>query len=103
MSKIAVIKTGGKQYVVKEGQSLKVEKLPQKAGQVFELEQVLLTADGENVNIGKPIVNAKVSAVSLEEGRAKKVRVVKYKAKTRYHKVQGHRQPYTKILIKNIA
>lgn len=113
--KIAVIKTGGKQYVVKEGQRLKVEKLAAVAGEPLEFDQVLLVADlpasqgealqagGEQVEIGAPTLNKKVAAKVLVQGRAKKVRVVKYKPKIRYHKVYGHRQPFTEVLIKKIG
>lgn len=100
--KIAVIKTGGKQYVVKEGQRLKVEKLNLTAGQEAELGQVLLVADGEQVEIGTPVLGNKLKVKVLSQGRAKKVRVIKYKAKVRYHKVYGHRQPFTELLIEKI-
>ncbi len=104
MSKLAVIKTGGKQYLVKEGEVLKVEKLPYEVGKSFDLSEVLLVVDGDKVNIGKPLVDgAKVVANVIEQGRGKKIRVVHYKPKTREHKVYGHRQPFTKIKIEKIS
>lgn len=103
---IAVIKTGGKQYKVKEKKIIKIEKLDAKVGDKVEFSEVLLTADdnGKGVKIGQPLVEgAKVSAKVIENGRDKKIEVVKYKPKTRYKKVVGHRQPYTKVEIVKIA
>lgn len=105
MSKIAVIKTGGKQYFVKAGDELKIEKLPKEIGDSFEFTEVLITVDDKNneIKIGKPFIeDAKVTAKVLEQARAKKIRVVHYKNKTRYHKVYGHRQPFTKVKIEKI-
>lgn len=101
--KFAVIKTGGKQYLVSEGQKLKVEKLNMKEGQNVDFDQVLLYAEGENVEIGMPTLNKKITAKVLAQGRSKKVRVVKYKPKVRYHKVYGHRQPFTEVEIQKIG
>ncbi len=102
--KLAVIKTGGKQYKVQEGQKLKVEKLPQKPGEKVNFTEVLLVAEGEEVQIGAPILKqAKVEAEVLAEGKGKKVEVVKFKSKTRYRRHYGHRQPYTEIQIKKIS
>jgi len=95
--------TGGKQYIVRPGDNLKIEKI--KAGKDSNVifDKVLLTANEESVNIGKPFVEgAKVEAKIEGEGRAKKVTVIRYKSKTRYHKKKGHRQPYTKINILDI-
>jgi large subunit ribosomal protein L21 len=105
MSTIAVIKTGGKQYKVKEGQELKIEKLPAEAGKKVKLE-TLLIADGDSGEIkslGTPSLGEKVSAEVLETGKGKKVTVVKYKSKTRYKRTIGHRQPFTKIKIEKIG
>ncbi|NQU77640.1 50S ribosomal protein L21 [Candidatus Falkowbacteria bacterium] len=103
MPKIAVIKTGGKQYKVKEKDIIKIEKIPGKAGDKVEFDQVLMIADGDNVEIGKPILEGKkVAGKILEQGRAKKVLVVKYKPKTRYKKRVGHRQSFTKIEVTQI-
>ena len=102
----AVIFTGGKQYLVKEGDTLRVEKLDAEKGSTVEFDKVLLTAkeDGADVKLGTPFLEgAKVSATVEEQGRAKKVRVVKYKRKIRYKRVFGHRQPFTKIKIAKIA
>ena len=104
MLKIAIIKTGGKQYIVKEKDILKVEKLKANAGDELDLETLLLAnEDGSDVAIGQPVLPAKVKAKVLEQGRAKKIRVVHYKNKTRYHKVYGHRQPFTKLEITSIS
>jgi len=103
MAKIAIIKTGGKQYKVQKGDTLKVEKLKGDKGKEVILKDVLLVADGKKVDIGQPKVSgAKVKAEILEQGRAKKVKVVKYKAKTRYTKTHGHRQHFTKLKISAI-
>ncbi len=101
---IAVIKTGGKQYLVREGSIVTAEKLEgAKKGDAVALDTVLLTDDGTETVIGTPaIAGAQVSATVLEEGRAKKVVVVKYKAKSRYYKKRGHRQPFTKVKISKI-
>lgn len=105
MSKIAVIKTGGKQYKVKEKDVIKVEKLPVEEGKTITFDDVLLIADekGSDVQVGTPTVSAKVTGKVLEQGRAKKIDVVKYKSKTRYHKKYGHRQPFTKVAIEKIG
>jgi len=103
---IAVIKTGGKQYKVKEGGRLKVEKLPADKGGKIIFDQVLLIAgtDAKNVKIGAPtIAGAKVEASVLAQGRAKKISVVKYKCKIRYHKKTGHRQAFTEVKIDKIT
>lgn len=100
----AVVKTGGKQYKVKEGQTLKVEKLEAQPGASLDLE-VLLVADedGKNVKVGTPNVSgAKVTAKVVEHGRAAKIRVVKYKPKSRYTRVNGHRQPFTALTVESI-
>lgn len=98
----AVIRTGGKQYLVQEGDVLKVEKLDVVAGSSLDLE-VLFIGDEKGVKVGAPLVSgAKVSAKIIEHGRAPKVRIVKYKPKSRYRKVAGHRQPFTKLEIASI-
>ncbi|MBU1036608.1 50S ribosomal protein L21 [Patescibacteria group bacterium] len=101
--KFAVIKTGGKQYKVCEGEKLKVEKLNKKKDESFDFDQVLLFADGDKTEIGTPSLNRKVKAKILDQGKAKKIRVVKYKPKIRYHKVYGHRQPFTQVQIEKIS
>lgn len=100
----AIIVTGGKQYVVNEGDTLFIEKLPVEAGDVVTFDQVLAIVDGENTKFGAPVVEgAKVEATVVKNGKGKKVRVYKYKAKKGYHKRQGHRQPYTKVEIGKIS
>ncbi|BEU87389.1 50S ribosomal protein L21 [Selenomonas sp. TAMA-11512] len=99
----AVIKTGGKQYRVQEGDVLFVEKLAAEAGETVVFDEVLTVADGDNVKIGTPVVaGAKVSAKVEAQGKAKKILVFKYKAKANYRRRQGHRQPYTKVTIEKI-
>ncbi|MFH0854594.1 MAG: 50S ribosomal protein L21 [bacterium] len=103
---IAVIKTGGKQYKIKENDVLKVEKINGEKGDKIDLTDVLLISDDkeENIKIGYPLVEgAKVSVEILEQARDKKINVIKYKRKTRYRKKLGHRQFYTKIKILEIA
>ncbi|MFA6321941.1 MAG: 50S ribosomal protein L21 [Candidatus Buchananbacteria bacterium] len=97
---LAVIKTGGKQYLVKPGSKLKIEKLELNAGDKVSFD-TLLTADeeGAKIEIGKPTLSVKTEAKVLAQGKAKKVLVVKYKAKIRYKKRVGHRQPFTQVEI----
>jgi len=108
MSTFAIIKTGGKQYKVAEGDILVIEKLeheglPAQAGDFVAFDNVLLVA-GDEVKVGKPTVfGAKVTAKVLEEGKGKKKMVFRYKSKTRQHKKKGHRQPFTKIQITKIS
>ncbi len=99
---IAVISTGGKQYLVTEGDLVSVEKLEAKLGDSVSFE-ALLVADGDKVQVGTPTVSGNVSAEVVEQGRAKKIEVVHYKAKVRHSKRSGHRQPYTKLKITKIA
>ncbi len=101
----AVIKTGGKQYKVKEGEVLKIEKIAGKVGDKIEFDKVLLVADedGKEVNVGNPTVaGAKVIGEILEQGRAKKVTIIKYKPKVRYRRKTGHRQMYTKVKVTSV-
>ncbi len=99
---IAVIQTGGKQYLVKQGDILKIEKLPQAQGETVSFE-VLMTADGTKLDLGTPHLVMKASAEILEQGRAAKIDVVKYKAKVRYKRRVGHRQPFTKVKMLKIV
>ena len=99
----AVIKTGGKQYHVSEGDVLNVEKLAVEAGENVVFDKVLTVVNDGDVMIGKPVVEgAKVTAKVVEHGKAKKIFVFKYKAKANYRKRQGHRQPYTQVEITSI-
>lgn len=109
--KIAVIRTGGKQYVVSERDTIKIEKLPAKSegasltkdGKVT-FEDVLLVSDGDRVSIGTPTIKtAKVTAQIVAEGRYKKVRVVHYRAKSRHFVRAGHRQPFVQVEIDKIG
>ena len=100
----AVIKTGGKQYVVAPGQKLNVEKLDIEAGKPVVFEHVFLVADGDSATIGDPVVKgASVHARALRQFRTKKIIVFKYKAKTRHHKKAGHRQQMTEVEIEKIV
>ena len=100
----AVIETGGKQYRVQEGDVIFVEKLDVEAGETVEFDKVLVVANDNGLNIGKPVVEgAKVEASVVEQGKGKKVIVFKYKAKKNYKKKQCHRQPYTKVKIEKIV
>jgi len=98
----AIIKTGGKQYCVEEGKIITVEKLDVAAGDEVTFEEVLLIS-GDAVKIGQPTVaGAKVIAKVLAQGKEKKIRIFKYKAKSNYRRRQGHRQPFTKVQIEKI-
>lgn len=99
----AVIKTGGKQYRVAEGDVLNVEKLNAEAGSEVVFDEVLTVVNGADVKIGQPVVEgAKVTAKVVEQGKGEKILVFKYKAKSNYRKRQGHRQPFTKVEISKI-
>ena len=100
----AVIVTGGKQYTVAEGDILFIEKLNAEAEAVVKFEEVLAVLDGENSKIGAPVVEgAAVEAKVVKNGKAKKIHILKYKAKKNEKKKIGHRQPYTKVEITKIA
>ena len=100
----AVIRTGGKQYTVREGQQLDVETLRGGEGDRIEFSEVLMLGDGDQVTVGAPIVaGARVIAEVLSQGRAKKVIIFKYKRKTRYRRKLGHRQPYTRLAVREIV
>lgn len=101
----AIVRTGGKQYEVREGEELKIEKLEIEPGNAIDLD-VLLVSDeeGKQLKLGTPVLSgAKVSAKVIEHGRADKVSVIKYKPKVRYRRNVGHRQPFTKVRIEKIA
>lgn len=102
--KIAIIKTGGKQYCVKEGQTIKIEKLEAAPGTLVNFETLLVADEsGEPLELGTPSLGEKVSAEVLETYKDDKVTVVKYKNKTRYKKTTGHRQLQTSVKIKTIS
>lgn len=101
----AIIQTGGKQYLVSEGDTLKIEKLAgeHKVGDTVSFEDVLLVDNGSDTTIGAPFIKgAKVSGEIKKIARAKKVTVIKYKAKSNYFKKRGHRQPFFEIKISSI-
>lgn len=100
----AVIKTGGKQYRVSEGDKLNVETLLGEPGDEFQLDQVLMIHDGDAVEIGKPLLEgAKVTAKVIEHGRGDKIKIVKFKRRKHYRREMGHRQNYTRIEIMGIS
>ena len=102
----AVIQTGGKQYIVSEGDTLKIEKIigDHKVGESITFSDVLLVDDGSNTTIGTPTIpGAKVSAEIQKITKAKKVVVIKYKAKSNYFKKRGHRQPYFEVKITKLS
>ena len=103
---LAVIKTGGKQYVVSKGDTIFIEKLkqPVEKGAAVTFEDVLMVDDGSTTTLGTPTIKgAKVTGKVLDAGKGKKVEVVKYKAKSRYLKRRGHRQEFVKVKIDTIA
>jgi len=97
----AIIATGGKQYKVSEGDVIKVEKLDAEAGNTVTFDQVIAVKDSE-LKVGDAVANATVSGTVMDQGRARKVIVYKYKRKTGYHKKNGHRQAYTQVKIEKI-
>ena len=100
----AIIVTGGKQYNVKEGDVIYVEKLGLDADETVTFDQVLAVVDGENSRFGKPTVEgASVEAKVLKNGKGRKIRVFKYRPKKDSKSLKGHRQPYTKVQIEKIA
>lgn len=99
----AVIETGGKQYKVQKGDVLKIEKLQANEGDVVEVTKVLAVINEKKTSFGKPLVEgAKVVLKVLEQGKGDKIIIYKYKPKKNYRRTQGHRQPYTKVVIDNI-
>ena len=97
----AIIATGGKQYKVAEGDVIRVEKLGAEAGETVTFDQVLAVSN-DGLKVGEDVANATVTASVVENGKAKKVIVYKYKRKTGYHKKNGHRQQYTEVKIESI-
>ena len=100
----AVIQTGGKQYRVAQGDTLRVEKIAADEGATVELDKVLMVSEGEDVKIGKPYVDgSKVTATVKSHGRGKKVKIVKFERRKSYLKRQGHRQSYTELEVTGIS
>ncbi|RKZ87258.1 MAG: 50S ribosomal protein L21 [Gammaproteobacteria bacterium] len=99
----AIVATGGKQYRVKEGEKLRVEKLSADTGDKVVLDQVLLVGEGEEVKVGAPYLKgAKVTATVTENGRGDKVKIVKFRRRKHSRRTMGHRQSYTEIEITGI-
>lgn len=100
---LAIIKTGGKQYIVRPGEKLKIEKIKTDEGKEILFDDVLLVAKDEDVKVGTPLVEgAKVKAKVLSHGKGDKIIIFKYKPKKRQRTKKGHRQPYTEIEITNV-
>ncbi|SEQ15445.1 large subunit ribosomal protein L21 [Solimonas aquatica] len=99
----AVIKTGGKQYKVAQGDTLKIETLVAEVGSTVSFDEVLLVANGEQVTVGAPLVSGgSVKAEVLSHGRGEKIRIVKHRRRKHYHKEQGHRQNFTEVKVTEI-
>lgn len=99
----AIIETGGKQYKVQEGDALYIEKLNANEGDVVTFDRVLAVSGESGLKVGSPVVSgATVSAKVEKHGKGQKIIVYKYKAKKNYRRKQGHRQPYTKVVIEKI-
>ena len=100
----AVVETGGKQYKVEPGSTLEVERLLADVGATVELDRVLLVGGDDGVQVGQPLVaGARVVAEVVEQGKGEKIIVFRYKRKVRYRRKTGHRQPLTRLLVKEIA
>ncbi len=100
----AIVESGGKQYKVSQGDVIRLEKLVVEPGEIVKFDQVLALGDEDKLQIGTPYVDkASVSAKVLEHGKARKIIVFKYKAKKNYRRKQGHRQPFTKVVIEDIS
>jgi len=100
----AIVASGGKQFRVRSSQVINVELLQVEKGKDIELSPVLMIADGEEVIIGTPAIEgAKVIATCIEQGKSRKIIVFRYKSKVRERRKTGHRQPYTRLLIKEIV
>ena len=99
----AIIETGGKQYRVAEGQTLKIEKLTTEAGNTVDFDRVLMVGEGEKVQFGAPVVDgAKVSAEVVKHGRADKIRIIKFRRRKHHMKRAGHRQYFTEVKITKV-
>ena len=101
MAKIAVIKTGGKQYKVSQGQNLKIEKIDAAVGASLKFP-TLMVADEASVKLGQPVLGELVEGKIIEQGRHDKISVIKFKNKVRYKRNVGHHQPYTKVEITKV-
>lgn len=100
---IAIFQTGGKQYIVSKGDKIQIEKKAGEVGDTLTFDKVLFTADGSNYQLGKPDVKGvTVEGKILKQARARKIHILKYKAKSKYRKKQGHRQNYTEVEITKV-
>ena len=100
----AIFQTGGKQYRVKQGDTIRVESIPGDEGDAIEFDEVLMLSQDGNVSVGAPTVDgARVTTEVVGKGRGKKIIVFKYKAKTRYRRKNGHRQNYTDLRVIGIS
>ncbi|MFM9413517.1 50S ribosomal protein L21 [Peptococcus simiae] len=100
----AIIETGGKQYKVEEGQELVIEKLAAEADETVTVDKVLLVNKDGAITVGKPFVEgAKVSLKVVENGKARKITVFKYKPKKNYRRKKGHRQPFSRVVVESIV
>lgn len=100
----AIIETGGKQYKVKEGDIISVEKLDAEVGGTVEISKVLAVVKDDQLVVGRPLVEgAAVTLKVMEHGKGEKILVFKYKPKKNYRKTRGHRQPYTKVVVEKIV
>ena len=96
----AIVNTGGKQYKIRQGDILRGEKIPGELGSPVSFDRVLMFSDGENIRIGRPVLDdVAVKGHIVEQGKSKKIIVFKYKRRKRYRRKQGHRQPYTAVKI----
>jgi large subunit ribosomal protein L21 len=99
----AVICSGGKQYRVQEGDTLKLESLPGDVGSTINFDKILLVGEGDKVKLGRPYLdNCKVSATVVSNGRRKKIKIIKFRRRKHHEKWQGHRQNYTEVKITEI-
>ncbi|MBE0466508.1 MAG: 50S ribosomal protein L21 [Candidatus Desulforudis sp.] len=99
----AIVETGGKQYSLREGEIVRIEKLAAEAGEEVVFDRVLLVRAEDDVKVGRPAVpGARVIGRVLNQGREKKIIVFKYKPKKNYRRKQGHRQPYTQVVVEKI-
>lgn len=100
----AIVESGGKQYVAREGETLEVDRLPMDVGQPVEFDRVLLVVDGSDVRVGTPVVQGmKVHGTVARQTKGDKVVVYRYLPKERFRKKQGHRQQYTRVTIEGIG
>jgi large subunit ribosomal protein L21 len=100
----AVIKSGGKQYRVIEGQTLKLEKIEAEVGANINFEEVLMIANGDNIQVGNPLVKGgKVTASVVSHGRREKIHIIKFRRRKHHQKSMGHRQYFTEVKITKIA